>query len=122
VLGGAQGIGKDKILEPIKPAIGPWDLAEVSPQHLLGRVNGFVQSMILRGSEARDLGDVERFAFYDHMKTYTAAPPDVLRVDEKHLREYAVFNVCGIVITTNHKRTASTCRPMTGAIMSPGPS
>jgi hypothetical protein len=36
-------------------------------------------------------------------KTYTAAPPDVLRVDEKHVREYAVFNVCGVIITTNHK-------------------
>jgi len=24
-------------------------------------------------------------------------------VDEKHLREYAVFNVCGVIITTNHK-------------------
>jgi hypothetical protein len=31
------------------------------------------------------------------------APPDVLRVDEKNLREYVVANVCGLVITTNHK-------------------
>lgn len=103
VLGGNQGIGKDTILEPVKAAIGPWNFAEVSPQHLLGRFNGFVKSVILRVSEARDLGDVDRFSFYDHMKTYTAAPPDVLRVDEKHLREYSVFNVCGVIITTNHK-------------------
>lgn len=103
VLGGSQGIGKDTILEGVKAAIGPWNFAEVSPQHLLGRFNGFVKSVILRVSEARDLGDVDRFAFYDHMKTYTAAPPDVLRVDEKHLREYAAFNVCGVIITTNHK-------------------
>lgn len=103
VLGGAQGIGKDTILEPVKHAIGPWNLAEVSPQHMLGRFNGFLKSVILRVSEARDLGDVDRFAFYDHMKTYTASPPDVLRVDEKHLREYSVFNVCGVIITSNHK-------------------
>lgn len=103
VLGGSQGIGKDTILEPVKEAIGAWNFAEVSPQHLLGRFNGFVKSVILRVSEARDLGEVDRFAFYDHMKTYTAAPPDVLRVDEKHLREYAVFNVCGVIITSNHK-------------------
>jgi hypothetical protein len=103
VLGGPQGIGKDSLLEPVKRAIGPWNFAEVSPQHLLGRFNGFAKSVILRVSEARDLGDVDRFGFYDHMKTYTAAPPDVLRVDEKHLREYAVFNVCGVIITTNHK-------------------
>lgn len=103
VLGGSQGIGKDTILEPVKAAIGPWNFSEVSPAHLLGRFNGFVKSVILRVSEARDLGDVDRFAFYDHMKTYTAAPPDVLRVDEKNIREYSVFNVCGVIITTNHK-------------------
>ena len=37
------------------------------------------------------------------MKAYTAAPPDVLRVDEKNLREYSVLNCCGVIITTNHK-------------------
>jgi hypothetical protein len=31
------------------------------------------------------------------------APPDVLRVDEKNLREYSVLNCCGVIITTNHK-------------------
>ena len=103
VLGGNQGIGKDTLLEPVKRAIGPWNFAEVSPQQMLGRFNGFLKSVILRVSEARDLGDVDRFQFYDHMKAYTAAPPDVLRVDEKHLREHSVFNCCGVIITSNHK-------------------
>ena len=70
---------------------------------MLGRFNGFLKSVILRVSEARDLGEFDRFAFYDHMKSLTAAPPDVLRVDEKNLREYAIPNVCGVIITTNHK-------------------
>jgi len=103
VLGGTQGIGKDTLLEPVKHAIGPWNFAEVSPQHMLGRFNSFLKSVILRVSEARDLGDVDRFAFYDHMKAYTASPPDVLRVDEKHVRAYPVFNLCGVIITSNHK-------------------
>ena len=103
VLGGLQGIGKDTLLEPVKHAVGPWNFTEVTPQHLLGRFNGFVKSTILRVSEARDLGDINRYAFYDHMKAYTAAPPDVLRVDEKNLREYSVLNCCGVIITTNHK-------------------
>jgi hypothetical protein len=103
VLGGSQGIGKDALLEPVKAAVGPWNFAEVSPQHLLGRFNGFVKSVILRVSDARDLGDIDRYAFYDHMKSYTAAPPDVLRVDEKNLREYNVFNVCSVIITSNYK-------------------
>ena len=59
--------------------------------------------MILRVSEARDLGDVNRFAFYEHLKPFTAAPPDVLRVDEKHLREHSIFNVVGVILTTNYK-------------------
>jgi hypothetical protein len=103
VLGGSQGIGKDTLLEPVKYAIGPWNFSEVSPAHLLGRFNGFVKSVILRVSEARDLGDIDRYGFYDHLKVYTAAPPDVLRVDEKNVREYAVLNVCGVILTSNHK-------------------
>ena len=103
VLGGKQGIGKDRLLEPVKQAIGPWNFSEVSPQQVLGRFTGFLKSVILRVSEARDLGDVDRFQFYDHMKAYTAAPPDVLRVDEKNLREYSVLNCLGLVITSNHK-------------------
>jgi hypothetical protein len=70
---------------------------------MLEPFNGFVKSVILRVNEARDLGEINRFSFYDHMKAYTAAPPDVLRVNEKHLRQYSVVNCCGVIITTNHK-------------------
>lgn len=103
VLGGKQGIGKDTILEPVKHAVGPWNTHEVTPAAMLGRFNGFVKSVILRISEARDLGDVDRFAFYDHSKAIIAAPPDVIRCDEKNIREHPVPNVCGVIITTNHK-------------------
>jgi Family of unknown function (DUF5906) len=103
VLGGKQGIGKDTLLEPVKHAVGAWNFSEVSPQQMLGRFNGFQKSVILRVSEARDLGEFDRFAFYDHMKSITAAPPDVLRIDEKYRQEYSIPNVCGVIITTNHK-------------------
>ena len=106
VLGGLQGIGKDTLLEPVKHAVGPWNFRDVIPANLMGRFNSFAKAVILRVNEARDLGDAERvnrFTFYDHIKVYTAAPPDVLRVDEKHLREYYVFNVLGFLITTNYK-------------------
>jgi hypothetical protein len=103
LLGGAFGIGKDTLLEPVKCAIGAWNWQEISPRDVLGRFNGFVKSVVLRVNEARDLGDISRFSFYDHMKALTAAPPDVLRVDEKHTREYNVWNVCAVVVTTNYK-------------------
>jgi hypothetical protein len=102
LMGGAQGIGKDTILAPVRYAVGPWNFYDVSPIHLLGRFNNFAKSVILRVDEARDLGDVDRFKFYDHTKIYTASPPEVLRVDEKNLREHYVFNVLGFLITTNH--------------------
>lgn len=103
VLGGPQGIGKDTILEPLKHAVGPWNFHDVSPMHLLGQFNGYAKSVILRVNEARDLGEINRFSFYDHTKIYTAAPPDVLRINEKNLREYYIFNCLGFIITTNHK-------------------
>ena len=95
VLGGPPGIGKDTLLEPVKRAVGPWNCDEVSPRQVLGRFNGFLRSVILRISEARDLGEVDRFAFYDATKTLMAAPPDVLRIDEKNLREHYIFNCSG---------------------------
>ena len=98
-----QGIGKDTMIEPVKRAVGPWNFEEVSPQMMMGRFNGFLKSVILRVNEAHDLGDFNRYQFYDHMKAYTAAPPDVLRVDEKYLPEHSVLNCVGVVITTNHK-------------------
>jgi hypothetical protein len=103
VLGGGMGIGKDTMLEPVKHAVGPWNFSEISPQQAIGRFNGFLRSVILRISEGRDLGDLNRYQFYDHLKVFIAAPPDVLRIDEKNLREYSIPNVCGVIITTNYK-------------------
>jgi hypothetical protein len=103
VLGGFQGIGKDSVLEPVKYAVGPRNFQEVPPTQILGRFNGFLKSVIVRVNEARDLGEFGRLQLYDHMKAYIAAPPDVLRVDEKHIREHNIINCCGIIITTSYK-------------------
>jgi hypothetical protein len=103
VLGGLQGIGKDTLIEPVKSAIGSWNFQDVSPKQLTGRFNPFLKSVVLRINEARDLGDLDRFGFYDHMKTLTASPPDVLYIDEKNTPEYYITNVLGVIITTNHK-------------------
>jgi Family of unknown function (DUF5906) len=103
VLGGAPGIGKDSLLQPVVQAVGQWNVTEVSPSQLMGPFNGYVKSVILRVSEAHDLGEVNRYALYERTKTLLAAPPEVLRVNEKHLREYTVPNVAGVIYTTNHR-------------------
>ena len=103
VLGGSPGIGKDTLLEPVKRAVGPWNWSEVSPPQVLGRFNGWAKAVVVRVSEARDLGEVNRYQFYEATKTYIAAPPDVIRVDEKNLKEHCIVNVLGLIITTNRR-------------------
>jgi hypothetical protein len=103
VLGGNQGIGKDTLLDPVKYGVGAWNWSEISPRHMLGRFNSWVKSVVVRMNEAHDLGEFNKFALYDTSKTYIAAPPDVLRIDEKHTREYSVFNVLGLLITSNNR-------------------
>ena len=103
VLGGAQGIGKDTILEPVSRAVGLWNFKDITPSQILGRFNGFIKSVILRVSEARDMGEVDRYGLYEHIKAYTTSPPIILRCDEKYRQEYGVVNVFGVIYTTNHK-------------------
>jgi hypothetical protein len=106
VLGGGQGIGKDTLLAPIKDAVGSWNFLDISPTNLLELFNPFVKAVVLRMNEAHDLGESERanrFALYERVKIYAAMPPEVLRCNEKHLRQYYVPNVLGLIVTSNHK-------------------
>jgi hypothetical protein len=103
VLGGAPGTGKDVVLVPVRQAIGPWNFMEASPKQVLARFNAFLKSVILRISEARDLGEVNQFAFYDATKTIIAAPPEVHRIDEKNVKEYNIPNINGTIISSNYK-------------------
>ena len=102
VLTGSPGLGKDTILEPLKHAVGAWNFREISPQDVTSNNNDYMQSVVLRVSEARDLGDVSRYAFYEHTKTMTAAPPDMVRVNIKHVPQFYVSNVTGVIFTTNY--------------------
>jgi hypothetical protein len=98
-----MGIGKDSIIVPVRYALGFWNCQEADPSDIMGRFNSFLRAILLRINEARDLGETDRFKLYDRLKTFEAEPPEFLRIDEKHLREYPIINCVGIVITTNHK-------------------
>ena len=63
LLGGDPGIGKDTMLEPLKQAVGPWNFKEVSPQDMMSHYNDYMRGVVLRISEARDLGEVNRYSF-----------------------------------------------------------
>jgi hypothetical protein len=105
LLGGSQGIGKDTLLEPFRKAIGEWNFKEQSPAYILeSQFTGYLQSVVLRISETRDLGEnFDRFAFYEHTKTLIAAPPETLTCNDKYIRAYPIINGTGVILTTNHK-------------------
>jgi hypothetical protein len=103
LLAGEQGIGKDMSLKPLRQAIGDWNWINVAPKDIMGSFNAHVKSVVCHIDEARDLGDTRHYDFYEHLKTLTTAPPDILQCNEKHLNKYAVVNVTGIIITTNHR-------------------
>jgi len=105
VMGGPQGIGKDSILEPVKRAIGTGNFKEISPKHLKADFTDFVRAVILRINEAHDLGDIDRYGFYEMTKQYTASPPDVLLCNRKNIPAYYVINAMAVVFTTNHRTT-----------------
>jgi hypothetical protein len=117
---GLQGIGKDTLLVPVRYAVGPWNFIEVTPRHVLGRFNGFLKSVILRINEARDLGDFDRYAFYDHMKAYTAAHQKCC-ASTRRTYPSTIFPISAASSSPATTRpTASICRPMIAATSSLG--
>jgi Bifunctional DNA primase/polymerase, N-terminal/Family of unknown function (DUF5906) len=103
VLGGPPGTGKDTILAPLREAVGQGNFTEASPKNLLERFNPWAQSVVLRISEAKDLGDMDRYAFYDATKTLIAAPPETTWINPKFVKPYLIQNLCGVIITTNYR-------------------
>ena len=103
VLGGGMRIGKDTLLVPFKRALGSWNCVEAKPTTIMGAHNGFMRSVLLVINETRDLGDVKKYQFYDHMKDVIASPPETVLVNDKYEKHIHVANVCLVVMTTNHR-------------------
>jgi hypothetical protein len=103
VLGSIQGTGKDWILKPLRYALGPANVATIKPTELFSQFNDWVESTLLIINEARDMGDENRYSFYEATKPLIAGPPDTLRCNLKGQTPYSVPNVMAVVITTNNK-------------------
>jgi hypothetical protein len=106
VIGGAPKIGKDTLLEAVVWTLGEWNVRNVKLNQLVAKHNSFLQTLILRVNEARDVGEhgiIDRFRLHDHVKDMLAAPPNTLPVNEKYIPEFNIMNCLGVVITTNHR-------------------
>jgi Family of unknown function (DUF5906) len=107
VLVGDPDIGKDTLLYPVRHAVGAWNFRDISLGHLVYPNNDFLCAVIVRVNEARDTGDtnrgrIDRYALHDHMKPLLTTPPETHRINRKYLPEYTIFNLVGVIITTNH--------------------
>lgn len=103
VMGGAQGIGKDTILQPVLAAVGASNYAEVSPSQITGKFNAFFKNTIVVVSEVRDTGEFTRFDLYELTKTHTSSPPEFIQIEEKYEKAHHIPNVVGLIYTTNHR-------------------
>jgi hypothetical protein len=98
-----HGIGKDMWLKPLKRAVGEPNFKEKGARQVLAaNFDPWLQTSILRINEAHDFGD-KRFSFYDRSKEWMAAPPETLNIHDKNIREWTIFNLVGVIISTNHK-------------------
>ena len=103
VILGDPGIGKETMIEPLVRAVGTWNFKEIGPHNLLEPFNPYVKAVVLRINEAKDMGEINRYQLYERCKTLTAAPPNALMCNEKNRPQHQVLNVCGVLITSNHK-------------------
>jgi hypothetical protein len=106
LLGGAPKIGKDTLLEAVVKTVGEWNFRSIKLNDLVSKNNDYLQTIILRVNEARDVGEqgtVDRYRLYDHIKDTLTAPPSTLRVNIKYVPEFEIVKCLGMVITTNHR-------------------
>jgi hypothetical protein len=102
VLTGSPGIGKDTLIEPLRRGVGERNFRDIAPHDVTNSNNDFMKSVVLLVSETRDLGELNRYAFYETTKTMIAAPPDMVRINIKHIPQYYIPNVTAVVMTTNY--------------------
>lgn len=102
VMAGAQGIGKDTALLPVRRGVGEWNAAEVGPDAITGAYNGHVKSVLLVINEVRPHDEEFKASnFYNLLKPLLAAPPEMLPMTLKYANTMYVRNLCHVVLTTN---------------------
>lgn len=102
VIAGAQGIGKDTVLLPLRKGVGEHNTAEISPDDVTSGYNPYVKSVMLIINEVRPHDeDHKASSFYDQLKPILAAPPEMLPMEVKYANVVYVRNLMHTFLTTN---------------------
>ena len=102
LIAGDQGIGKDTAVEFCAPAIGVWNITNISPAALTSPFNEYGASTLVRINETANAQEISRWAFNEAVKVLIAGSPDFYIVNPKYGCKYTVRLHCGVIITTNH--------------------
>lgn len=106
VMAGAQGIGKDTALLPIRAGVGEWNAAEVGPDAITSNYNGHIKSVLLVINEVRPHDEEYKASnFYNLLKPLLASPPEMLPMTLKYANTIYIRNLCHVVLTTNDPLT-----------------
>ena len=102
VMAGAQGIGKDTALLPIREGVGEWNAAEIGPDAITSPYNGHLKSVLLIINEVRPHDEDHKASnFYNLLKPLLASPPEMLPMTLKYANTIHIRNLCHVVLTTN---------------------
>jgi len=106
VMAGAQGIGKDTALLPVRRGVGEWNAAEIGPDAITSQYNGFLKSVLLVVNEVRPQDEDHKASnFYNLLKPILAAPPEMLPMTLKYANTIYIRNLCHVILTTNDPLT-----------------
>jgi len=106
VIAGAQGIGKDTMLHPLRHGVGQWNAAEIGPDSIGREPNGWMQSVLLVINEVRPHDEDHKASnFYNQLKELLASPPEMLAMRLLYANIIYVRNLCHVFLTTNDPLT-----------------
>jgi len=106
VLAGAQGVGKDTAMHPLRQGVGEWNCQEVDPDAISGTYSPYLKSVLLVINEVRPHDEDHKSSnFYNQLKPLLAAPPDMLSMDLKYHNMIYIRNLCHVILTTNEPLT-----------------
>lgn len=103
VLSGAQGIGKDAALLPVRMAVGQWNCKAISPDDVFSPYSSWKQTLMLVVNEVRPSKDeFHASSFYNIMKDVIASTAGgTIPLNEKYVKLRYVMNVMRVFMTTN---------------------
>ena len=102
VLSGAPAAGKDMTIDAIEQCVGLNNTRRITPDIFAADFNPWLKCLLLNINEFRSSKeDHKAMAMYGKLKTYTAAPPHTLTVNEKYMKGQVIMNVVRVFITTN---------------------